>query len=71
MPLALMVTVGGPDGAGGGVFTGGVGDDGVDDDAPLEQAAIVSVTTRNREARSTASPSAGGAAGLGCPNTNS
>jgi hypothetical protein len=65
MPDAVIVIVGGPDGAGAGAggagaVIGGVGDVGVDVDAPLEQAAIVSVTMRKGAVRNTASASTPG-----------
>jgi hypothetical protein len=58
MPAAVIVIVGGPDGAGGGagVLTGGVGAVGVMVDAPLEHAATAINGTTMKADRNTASP---------------
>jgi hypothetical protein len=74
MPVAVMMIVGGPDGAGAGdgVLTGGVGAVGVVVDAPLEHAATAINDRTMKADRNTASPSMPeGAPGLECDNTNS
>ena len=63
MPAAVIVIVGGPEGAGGGegvgegVLTGGVGAVGVMVDAPLEHAATAINDRTMKADRNTASPS--------------
>jgi hypothetical protein len=59
MPVGVIVTVGGPAGAGGGegVPTGGVGAVGVVIDAPLEHAATAINDRTMKADRNTASPS--------------
>jgi len=58
MPVAVMVIVGGPVGAGAGegVLTGGVGAVGVVVDAPLEHAATAINDRTMKADRNTASP---------------